>query len=69
MPLIYAPEGQKLAITHIAGQPATRRRLQELGFVKGESLQIISHLAGNLIVRIKDCRVALGRDLAANILV
>ena len=69
MPLIYAPTGQDLPIIHISGKPDTRRRLQEMGFVKGESLRIISQMRGNLIVRIKDCRVALDRDLAVNIVV
>lgn len=69
MPLIYAPVGQDLPIVHISGKPDVRRHLQEMGFVKGETLRIVSHMGGNMIVVVKETRVAIDRELAANILV
>ncbi|MDE6156210.1 MAG: FeoA domain-containing protein, partial [Eubacterium sp.] len=53
MPLTYADMGSELTIVKIGGKPETRTHLENLGFVVGGSVKIISSIAGNLIVNVK----------------
>ncbi|HHT07754.1 MAG: FeoA family protein [Christensenellales bacterium] len=69
MPLTLLKAGETARITRITGNDATRARLAELGFVVGELVQVISDLGGNLIIGLKGSRVALGRDMAARIMI
>lgn len=69
MPLIMYKPGEKLIISKILGNPACRRHLYDLGFTEGSEITIVNELTGNLIVNIKDSRVALDKKLASKILV
>ncbi len=69
MPLTMAASGQQNIVRHIGGRSETRRFLESLGFVEGECVTVISELGGNLIVGIKDTRVALSRSMASKIMV
>ena len=69
MPLTVAPMGNKLEIKRVSGKDETRLFLERLGFVPGSVVEVITEASGNLIVNIKDSRVAIGKDLAAKILV
>lgn len=69
MPLSMADKGQRSQIRKIGGQEKTRRFLGNLGFVEGADVTVISELAGNVIVEIKDARVAIDKKMASNILV
>ena len=69
MPLSMAPEGKENVIRKIGGKEETRLFLERLGFVVGAIVTVISEIQGNLIVNVKDSRVAIGKDMAGKILV
>lgn len=69
MPLSFAQPGQTDVIRRITGRDEARRHLENLGFVAGEQVTVISELNGSLILQLRDGRVALDRALAARILV
>jgi ferrous iron transport protein A len=69
MPLILADKGNEMNIIKITGNDETKRFLNSLGFVTGEKVKIISELGGNLIINIKDSRVALDKGMASRIIV
>ena len=69
MPLAMAGVGESNVIKKITGQDEVRRHLAELGFVVGEEVRLISRLGGNLILSVKDSRVALDRTMAMRIMV
>ena len=69
MPLTMVREGEPSVIKKVGGREETRRFLENLGFVIGGSVTVISEIAGNMIVNVKDSRVAIGKDLANKIMV
>ena len=69
MPLTMADLGEAVTIRRITGKDALRLHLAELGFVVGETVTVVSRMGGNLIVQVKDSRIALDRDMANRILV
>ena len=69
MPLSMAPEGKESVIRKIGGKEETRLFLERLGFVVGAIVSVVSEIQGNLIVNVKDSRVAIGKDMASKILV
>ena len=69
MPLTTANVGETNVIKKIGGKEETRRFLENLGFVVGGVVTVISEVGGNIIVNVKDSRVAIGKDMANKILV
>lgn len=69
MPLTYADMGSDLTILKIGGRPDVRTHLENLGFVVGGNVKVISSMAGNLIVNVKESRVAISREMASKIMV
>ncbi len=69
MPLAMADVGDVNIIKKITGQDEVRRHLAELGFVVGEEVRLISQLGGNLILSVKDSRVALDKTMAMRIMI
>lgn len=69
MPLSLAKTGESNIIKKIGGKEETRKFLESLGFVAGGVVTVISELNGNLIVNVKDSRIAIGRDMASRIMV
>lgn len=69
MPLTMVKEGETNKIKKIGGKEETKRFLENLGFVAGGSVTVISEMGGNLIVNVKDSRVAIGKDMANKIMV
>lgn len=69
MPLTMAQCGEALAIKQITGKDEARRFLSDLGFVAGAVVTVISKLEGNLILGVKDTRIALSSQMASRILV
>ena len=69
MPLTMAASGQEITIRQIHGKDETKRFLENLGFVEGSRVTVVSEIGGNLIVTVKDSRVALSKSMAARILV
>ena len=68
MPLTMAKPGEVLTIRKITGRDEVRQHLAELGFVVGELVCVVNELGGNLIVQVKESRIALSKALAARIL-
>lgn len=69
MPLTFAKEGEPASIKKVGGKEDIRQFLENLGFVVGAAVTVISTSGGNLIVNIKDSRVAIGKDMASRIMV
>ena len=69
MPLGMASVGDTNTIVKITGRDEVRQHLAELGFVVGEEVTVVSQLGGNMILSIKDSRVALDRTMAMRIMV
>lgn len=69
MPLSMLSEGESRPILKIKGKDETRRFLENLGFVEGSEVGVVSKNDGNLIVNIKDTRIAIDRSMANRIMV
>lgn len=69
MPLTMATPGEKVVIRKITGKDDVRQHLAELGFVVDSEVMVVSEISGNLIVQVKDSRVALNRDMANRIMI
>ncbi len=69
MPLILASIGETNMIRKVGGNPEVKKHLEDLGFVAGGEVTIISAIGGNLIVNVKDSRVAISREMAGKIMV
>ena len=69
MPLVLATVGEENIIRKIGGNPEVRAHLENLGFVTGGNVTIISTIGGNLIVNVKDNRVAISKEMAKKIMV
>ena len=69
MPLTMADQGEPVTIRKITGKDEIRQHLAELGFVVDAAVMVVSDLGGNLIVQVKDSRIALDRGMANRILV
>ena len=69
MPLTMADVGEPITIKRVGGREETRKFLGNLGFVTGGTVTRISQVGGNVIVNVKDSRVAIGKDMANKIMV
>ncbi len=69
MPLAMADTGEKGIVRRVGGTEEVRRFLASLGFVTGAAVTIVSRTGGNLIVNIKDTRVAINREMAGKIMI
>ena len=69
MPLIYASPGEENIIRKISGNPDVKRHLENLGFTTGGSVTLISMLGGNVIVKVKESRIALDKDMAGKVMI
>lgn len=69
MPISFASVGDKIVIVEIRGNDEVKRHLENLGFVKGEVVTIISKNQGNMIIGIKDSRLAINHSMASKIIV
>lgn len=69
MPLTMLKTGESNVIKKIGGKEETRRFLENLGFVTGGVVTVVAEIGGNMIVNIKDSRVAIGKNMASKILV
>ena len=69
MPLIYAEAGQPPIIKKIGGSPEVKKHLEDLGFNVGGEVSVMNSLGENLIVKVKESRVAVSDELARKIMV
>ena len=68
MPLTMAKVGEPNTIKRIGGREETKKFLENLGFVTGGVVTVVSEISGNMILNVKDSRVALGKDMANKIM-
>lgn len=69
MPLTFAKIGEINKIKKVGGKEETRRFLENLGFVCGSDVTVVSEIGGNVIVNVKESRVAIGKDMASKIMI
>ena len=69
MPLTMAKVGEPNRIKRIRGREETKKFLENLGFVTGSVVTVVSEISGNMILNVKDSRVALGKDMANKIMI
>ena len=69
MPLSYANPGEESVIRRIGGSPEVKQHLENLGFVVGGNVTVITALDGNVIVNVKEARVAINDEMARKIMI
>jgi ferrous iron transport protein A len=69
MPLVLAEAGEENTIRKVGGSAEMRQHLEDMGFVVGGSVTVMSVIGGNLIVKVKESRVALSREMAQKIMI
>ncbi|HWS41712.1 MAG TPA: FeoA family protein [Pseudoflavonifractor sp.] len=69
MPLLLANVGEENMIRKVGGSPEVKKHLEDLGFVAGGSVTVITTMNGNLIVNVKESRVAISREMAGKIMI
>ena len=69
MPLILAAAGETNTIRKVSGNPEVKKHLEDLGFVVGGEVTVVSAIGGNLIVNVKESRIAISREMVGKIMV
>ena len=69
MPLILADTGEEAVIRRVGGSPETKKHLEDMGFVAGGTVTVMNTIGGNLIVKIKESRVAISKEMAGKIMI
>jgi len=69
MPLTYANPGEENIIRKVGGSPAMKKHLEDLGFVPGSGVMLLSTLGGTVIVKVKESRIAISQEMAQRIMV
>ena len=69
MPLPLAPVGEENLIRKVGGSPDVKQHLEDIGFVVGGSVTVVSRNGGNVIVKVKEARIAISEEMARKIMV
>ena len=69
MPLVMADAGEENIIRRVGGSPEMKKHLEDMGFTVGGAVTVMNTIGGNLIVKVKESRVAISREMATKILV
>ena len=69
MPLTLAAAGEENIIRKVGGNPEVKQHLENLGFVVGGTVTVVNSMAGNLIVNVKESRIAISREMAQKIMI
>ena len=69
MPLVLADAGTEQLIHKVGGSPEVKKHLEDLGFTAGGSITVVSALGGNIIVKVKESRVAISEEMARKIMI
>ena len=69
MPLTLANVGEESIVRKVSGNPEVRKHLEDLGFVAGGAVTVVSSLGGNIIVKVKESRVAISAEMARKIMI
>ena len=69
MPLMLAPLGEECLIHKVGGSAEVKKHLEDLGFTAGSTVTLVSSLGGNVIVKVKESRIAISEEMARKIMV
>ena len=69
MPLIFADPGEEAVIKKVGGSPEMKKHLEDMGFTAGGVVTVMNTIGGKLIVKIKESRVAISKEMAGKIMV
>ncbi|MGN1334141.1 MAG: ferrous iron transport protein A [Anaerovoracaceae bacterium] len=69
MPLTLAEAGEQNVIKKIGGKPEVKAHLENLGFVVGGTVMVVNAIGGNVIVKVKESRIAISREMAQKIMI
>ena len=69
MPLTLADPGEEAIIKRVGGSPEMKKHLEDMGFTAGGAVTVMNTIGGNLIVKVKESRVAISKEMAARIMV
>ncbi|MBQ1358425.1 MAG: ferrous iron transport protein A [Oscillospiraceae bacterium] len=69
MPLGFATTGEDNVIQRVGGNPEMKKHLEDMGFVTGGIVRVVAEMGGNLIVDVKDTRIAISREMAQKIMI
>ena len=69
LPLCFVEDGEEVTVKRISGLPEVKKHLENLGFVPGSAVSVISKTGGNLIVKVKESRIAVSEEMARKIMV
>ena len=69
MPLVLADAGTEQLIHKVGGSPEVKKHLEDLGFTAGGSITVVSALGGNIIVKVKESRIAISEEMARKIMI
>ena len=69
MPLVFADVGEEQIIRKVGGSQEMRQHLADMGFVPGGGVTVVSTIGGNVIVKVKESRVAISKEMAQKIMV
>ncbi len=69
MPLALAPVGEENLIRKVGGSPEVKKHLEDMGFVAGGTATVVAAMGGNIIVKVKETRVAISEEMARKIMI
>ena len=69
LPLTLADPGEELIVKKVGGLPEVKKHLENLGFVVGSEIRIVTTMGGNIIVKVKEARVAISKEMAQKIMI
>ena len=69
MPITFADAGEEHIIQRIAGRPEVKKHLEDMGFTVGSPVTVIITVGGNVIIKVKECRVAISQEMAQKIMI
>lgn len=69
MPLTFANVGEENIIRKVGGSPEVKKHLENLGFVAGGNVTVVTSMSGNVIVNVKEARVAISKEMAQKIMI
>lgn len=69
IPLSFSPVGSEMTVKALGGKPEVKRHLESLGFSNGTTVVVTSVISGNVIVKVKEFRIAISQEMARKIMV
>ena len=69
MPITFAEAGEEHIIERVTGKPEVKKHLEDMGFVAGTPVMVINTVGGNVIIKVKECRVAISQEMAQKIMI